>query len=184
MPSKRVDSDHSTHAQILMRVFALHWYNLTCQMILLADSEGLIRLRGCADSEEANWSRSALFVIKYVKFLSKPGSSNLIDWILEVGGASYLFSMTRVNMAPTTTADDKWVIFSPLYPRQMERNSVPYLSKVFGRTGLFKPCMPNKGRRRTRRLTRALVVNHSTVLKPHEVVKWIYRYSRTSMVSS
>ena len=33
-------------------------------------------------SEEANWSRSALFVIKYVNFYQKPGSSNLIGWKL------------------------------------------------------------------------------------------------------
>ena len=39
-------------------------------------------------SEEANWSGSALFVIKYVNFYQKPGSSNLIGWKLEVGVAS------------------------------------------------------------------------------------------------
>ena len=39
-------------------------------------------------SEEANWSGSALFVIKYVNFYQKPGSSNLIGWNLEVGVAS------------------------------------------------------------------------------------------------
>ena len=38
-------------------------------------------------SEEANWSGSALFVIKYVDFYQKPGSSNLIGWKLEVGVA-------------------------------------------------------------------------------------------------
>ena len=38
-------------------------------------------------SEEANWSGSALFVIKYVNFYQKPGSSNLIGWKLEVGMA-------------------------------------------------------------------------------------------------
>ena len=37
---------------------------------------------------EANWSGSALFVIKYVNFYPKPGSSNLIGWKLEVGMAS------------------------------------------------------------------------------------------------
>ena len=36
-------------------------------------------------SEEANWSGSALFVVKYVNFYQKPGSSNLIGWKLEVG---------------------------------------------------------------------------------------------------
>ena len=39
-------------------------------------------------SEESNWSESALFVIKYVNFYQKPGSSNLIGWKLEVGVAS------------------------------------------------------------------------------------------------
>ena len=39
-------------------------------------------------SEEAKWSGSALFVIKYVNFYQKRGSSNLIGWKLEVGVAS------------------------------------------------------------------------------------------------
>ena len=39
-------------------------------------------------SEEANWSGSALFVIKYVNFYQKSGSNNLIGWKLEVGVAS------------------------------------------------------------------------------------------------
>ena len=33
-------------------------------------------------------SGSALFVIKYVNFYQKPGSTNLIGWQLEVGVAS------------------------------------------------------------------------------------------------
>ena len=39
-------------------------------------------------SEEANWSGSTLFVIKYVNLYQQPGSSNLIGWKLEVGVAS------------------------------------------------------------------------------------------------
>ena len=39
-------------------------------------------------SEEANRSGSALFVIKYVNFYQKLGSSNLTDWKLEVGMAT------------------------------------------------------------------------------------------------
>ena len=39
-------------------------------------------------SEEANWSGSALFVIKYVNFYQKHGSSNLTGWKFEVGVAS------------------------------------------------------------------------------------------------
>ena len=39
-------------------------------------------------SEEANWSGSALFVIKYVTFYQKPRWSNPIGWKLEVGEES------------------------------------------------------------------------------------------------
>ena len=39
-------------------------------------------------SSEANWSGSALFIIKYVNFYRKPGSSNLTGWKLKVGVAS------------------------------------------------------------------------------------------------
>ena len=35
-------------------------------------------------SEEANWSGSALFVIKYVNLYQQSGSSNLIGWKLEI----------------------------------------------------------------------------------------------------
>ena len=38
-------------------------------------------------SEEADWSGSAMFVIKYVNFYQKPRSSNLIGWKLDVGMA-------------------------------------------------------------------------------------------------
>ena len=39
-------------------------------------------------SEEANWSRSALFAIKYVNLSQQPRSSNLISFKLEMGMAS------------------------------------------------------------------------------------------------
>ena len=39
-------------------------------------------------SEEANWSESALFVIKYVNLYKQSRSSNLIGWKLEEGMAS------------------------------------------------------------------------------------------------
>ena len=39
-------------------------------------------------SSEANWSGSALFVIKYVNSCPQTGLSNLIGWKSEVGGAS------------------------------------------------------------------------------------------------
>ena len=56
--------------------------NMTCPV--LANSVDPNHLA----SEEANWSGAALFVIKYVNFYQKPGSSNLIGWKLEVGMAS------------------------------------------------------------------------------------------------
>ena len=56
--------------------------HMTCPV--LANSVG----PGQLASEEANWSGSALFVIKYVNFYQKPGSSNLIGWKLEVGMVS------------------------------------------------------------------------------------------------
>ena len=39
-------------------------------------------------SEEANWSGSALLAIKYENQKQQSGSSNRIDWKLEVGLAS------------------------------------------------------------------------------------------------
>ena len=38
--------------------------------------------------EEANWSISALFIIRNMKMYQQPGSSNLIGWQLEMGVAS------------------------------------------------------------------------------------------------
>ena len=39
-------------------------------------------------SEEANWSGTALFAIKYVNLYQQSRSSNLIGWKLEVGVVS------------------------------------------------------------------------------------------------
>ena len=39
-------------------------------------------------SEEANWSGSALFAIKYANLYQQSESSNLIGWKLETGMAS------------------------------------------------------------------------------------------------
>ena len=56
--------------------------NMTCPV--LANSIDPDQLA----SEEANWSGSTLFIIKYVDFYQKSGSSNQIGWKLEVGVAS------------------------------------------------------------------------------------------------
>ena len=39
-------------------------------------------------SEEANWSESALYAMKYVNLYQQSGLSNLIGWKLEMGVAS------------------------------------------------------------------------------------------------
>ena len=53
--------------------------NMTCPVLANSVDPGQL---------EANWSESALFVIKYVNFYQKLRSSNLIGWKLEVGMAS------------------------------------------------------------------------------------------------
>ena len=63
-------------------VLTLLLLNTTCPV--LANSVDPDQLA----SEEANWSGLALFVIKYVNFHQKRGSSNPIGWKLEVGLAS------------------------------------------------------------------------------------------------
>ena len=66
-------------------ILALLLLNLTCSV--LANSVDPDQL-AC---EEANWSGSALFVIKNVNFYQKHGSSNLIGWKLEVGVAFFIY---------------------------------------------------------------------------------------------
>ena len=74
----------------LIWIWALHiWSNLTILLLnttcpVLANSIDPDQLA----SSEANWSGSALFVITYVNFYQKPGSSNLIGWKLRGGMAS------------------------------------------------------------------------------------------------
>ena len=51
-------------------------------------------------SEEANISRSALFVIRYVNFYQK---SNLTGWKFKWAWHLYLFSMTMVNCSSIFT---------------------------------------------------------------------------------
>ena len=60
--------------------------NTTCPV--LANSEVPDQLA----SEEANWSGSALFVIKYVTFSQKPGLSNLIGWEIRSGRGILIYS--------------------------------------------------------------------------------------------
>ena len=46
-------------------------------------------------SEEANWSGSALFAIRYVNLYQQSGSSNLIGRKLEVGMASWFIQQDK-----------------------------------------------------------------------------------------
>ena len=66
----------------LYLILTLLLLNMTCPFLTNSvDPDQLV-------SSEANWSGSALFVIKLVNFYQKPWSSNLIGWKLEVGVAS------------------------------------------------------------------------------------------------
>ena len=70
------------HKNVLCVLLILLLLSTTCP--ILANSVDPDQLA----SEKANWSESALFVIKYVNFYQKLGSSNLIGWKLEVGMVS------------------------------------------------------------------------------------------------
>ena len=70
------------HLEEYQMALTLLLLNTTCPV--LANSVDPNQLA----SEEANWSGSALFVIKNVNLYKQFGSSNLIRWKLEVGVAS------------------------------------------------------------------------------------------------
>ena len=65
----------------LPKYLTLLLLNMTCPVLANSVNPDLL-------AEEANWSGSALFVIKYENFCQKPGSSYVIGWKLEVGMAS------------------------------------------------------------------------------------------------
>ena len=96
------------HPQPAKCKLTLLMLNMTCPV--LANSVDPDQLA----SEEANWSGSALFVIKYVNFYQKSGSSNLIGWKLEVGMASNLFSKARVKQMYWILIED----FLPFFTRE------------------------------------------------------------------
>ena len=56
-------------------------------------------------SWEAKWSWSALFFIQYVDLYQQPGSSNLIGWQIEVGGASKFYSACQRLTRMTATSE-------------------------------------------------------------------------------
>ena len=65
----------------LMHMLTILLLKMTCPV--LANSVDPDQLA----SEEANWSGSALFIIKHMNMYQQPGSSNLIGRKLEVGVA-------------------------------------------------------------------------------------------------
>ena len=66
----------------------IHYSSLTLLLLNMSCSVFANSVDPDQLASEANWSGSALFVIKYVDFYQKTGSSNLIGWKLEVGVAS------------------------------------------------------------------------------------------------
>ena len=81
-PANRLSVHHAISSYTTEQNLTLLLLNTTCPV--LANSVDPNQLA----SEEANWSGSALFVIKYVNFYQKPVSRNLIGWKLEVGMSS------------------------------------------------------------------------------------------------
>ena len=90
-----VDPDQLHYAEVyqLLRSNCQNVQDNYCKLTLLLLITSCPVLANSVDpdqlaSEEANWSESALFVIKYMNFYQKLGSSNLIGWKLEVSMAS------------------------------------------------------------------------------------------------
>ena len=86
-------------------------------------------------SEEANWSESALFAIKFANLYQKPGLSNLIGWKLEVGVVHLnLFSLTKLKGYIFWTSGYKLFILSLMLDTGLKFYAVPlYHSKPQGR---------------------------------------------------
>ena len=80
----RVLDKRSSQGPVVQSIVSLTLLLLNTTCPVLANSIDPDQLA----SEEANWSGSALFVIKYLNFYQKPRSNNLIGWKLEVGVAS------------------------------------------------------------------------------------------------
>ena len=77
-PVVTAEDDILTHKLVLTLVLLTHLYPAFANSV---DPDQLA-------SEEANWSGSALFAIKYVNLYQQSGSSNPIGWKLEMGMAS------------------------------------------------------------------------------------------------
>ena len=85
-------------------MLTLLFLNATCHV--LANSVAPDQLA----SEEANWSGSALFVIKYVNY-QKPGSSNLTGWKSVVWHLNF-FSKARVKYGMCRwNSTEGWVLY-------------------------------------------------------------------------
>ena len=99
---------------------ALLLLNTTCPVLTNSvDADQLV-------SEETNWSGSALFVIKFVNFYQKSGSSNLIGWNYKWAWHLNLFSKARVSIS----------IF--FYPWSKNSNQTKYSDQV-RRQWLIRP---------------------------------------------
>ena len=93
---------------VIFRLQPVYFYELQSEKycvsiinstLVLLKSDIPCPCKQCRSRSVANWSRSALFAIKYVNLYQQPGSSNLIGWKLEVVWFLNLFSRKRVNYA-------------------------------------------------------------------------------------
>ena len=89
-------------------------------------------------SEEANWSGSALFEIKYVNFYQKPGSSNLIGWISFQTGVHVLERELEVAQKVVSLVKNYQVYPGPL--RSIESQCDKILCDVYIQWRLGSAC--------------------------------------------
>ena len=68
--------------------FTQSGYPLSCWTRIYSAFANNVDPDQLASEEEANWSGSALFAIKYVNLYQQTWSSNLIGWKLKMGVAS------------------------------------------------------------------------------------------------
>ena len=68
-------------------------------------------------SKEANWSGSALFVIKYVNLYQQPGSR--FDWLKIRSGRGFLIYSTWQGLPLSILADDISIYFS-YFPKKQD----------------------------------------------------------------
>ena len=80
-------------------------FNLTLILMNL-DMSCLYKQYRSRSEEEANWSGSPLFIIKYVNLYQQHRSSNMNDWKLEVGVALHYLSLCEFALTTWVKLSD------------------------------------------------------------------------------